>query len=234
MELPASTIFEPLKRARDADDDAEQPTKQKRVRFSDTSSTRYFEISPLHTDSSGCGSAERDGVSFRQVSEDGHSTPSILPSLPQTEVTKVEADELEIRTPTKTQDGPSADTLATQRIIRFIIKQRKINRHQITSLLREAACDHSNPPSLANIQHDACFNIEGRPTEIGTSLYHAVSRRLRALGDRIEERGKVSMLPCASNLGPAFLRPLRLLENAVALCVDQAIDRPGHSLMARG
>ncbi len=135
--------------------------------------------------------------------------------------------------PTKTQDGPSADTLVTQRIIHLLVKQREINRSQITELLREAAARPA-PPSADDSEHNPGPIAAARSTEIDAALCRAVLFRLCALGDRVEERGKASLLPCTSNLGPAFLRPLRFLASSVARCIAPPNDRPLPALMACG
>jgi hypothetical protein len=123
--------------------------------------------------------------------------------------------------------------LATQQIIRLLIKQREINRYQIEDLLREATTAHRAPyTDAASIAKGADPLPATRATDIDAALCGAVHSRLRALGDRIEERGKASMLPCTSRLGPAFLRPLRFLESSVALCAAPPARPP--ALMARG
>jgi hypothetical protein len=235
--LASSTLFQSLKRTRDSGNrDAHQSSKERRVRFSDASSTRFFETLPLQMDLTVSCEVASDEISH-QLSEVSCS-PSHAIACPLLHEPDDLKGELDIRTQTKMQDGPSAATLATQRIIRFIIKQRKINRSIIADFLRDATAACSFPPcadtSSSTIQHDSSVISVERPTEIDPALCHAVSRRLRALGDRIEERGKASMLPCASNLGPTFLRPLRLLESAVALCIALPMDQPRPSHMACG
>ena len=142
-------------------------------------------------------------------------------------------------TKTKTRDGPSTATLATNALICTLIRNRSTTKTQVADLLREAAAAiRSPPPSPPADPHtptdaDACpFSLACPHTAPSLApLCLAVHARLRALGDRIEARGRASILPCTTKLPRSFLPGLRFLMVAVAACAGPGEQR---QLMEQG
>ncbi len=98
----------------------------------------------------------------------------------------------------------------------------------MADLLREVAVPVMVPPSQTphadpyrSTDADPCADPHTcpRPAPSLAPLCQAVHGRLRALSDRIEARGKASILPCTTNLRPSFLPGLWFLMSAVAACV---------------
>jgi hypothetical protein len=196
----------------------DRPSKKMRVSFAENSSMRLCEIpAPGHEDVA--ASCEDDGTFAHEASiSDEHSAPSDC--LAMDSVT-------DIQTATKTLDGPSSVTLATNAIIRALIGNRSTNSTQVADLLREAAAAIPSPPMALPADPltdaDACAVLLQLacpgPAPSHAPLCLSVLDRLRVLSDRIEARGKASILPCTTNLQRSFLPGMRFLMSSVEACV---------------
>jgi hypothetical protein len=197
--------------------DGERPSKTRRVQFSDVSSVRFIEGSNRN----GCdleGEVEEDQHNSLDASNQLLPCPSINDST------------LDMQIVTKEQDGASAATIATQKLIRLLIKQKSISTKQVIELLGGAPVAYDTVYGQAS-DSKLCAAPDPQPvqTEVGPvlarpdpSLCLQVIERLRALGERIEKYGKAAMLPCTTNLGPNFLPAIRFLASSVAVSIPRA------------
>ncbi len=134
------------------------------------------------------------------------------------------------RTTTKTQDGPSHATLATNTLIRTLATKKSMARTQVADILQEAAAaSHNASTSPYDSKADDRPNAVSPPPH--AHLCMAVHDRLRALSERIEARGKASILPCCTRLNRSYLRALRFLIVWSTACISLEEQ---HVLMAQG
>jgi hypothetical protein len=135
------------------------------------------------------------------------------------------------QTITKTQDGPSHATLVTNTLIRTLAKKKSMSPTQVADILRKAA-NHTLTMSSCDVKvDDSPFADTPSPH---AHLCMAVHGRLRALSERIEARGKASVLLCCTNLkvlNRSYLRALQFLMVSSTACISQEEQ---HISMAQG
>jgi hypothetical protein len=105
-----------------------------------------------------------------------------------------------------------------------------VARNQVADILRKAAAaNHTLPMSSCAVKADdgSCAVSPPPPAH----LCMAVHDRLRSLSERIEARGKVSILPCCTNLNRSYLRVLQFLMVSSTACISQ---QEQHISMAQG
>ncbi len=207
------SISESSKRRCEDSLEGERPSKCRRVQFSNVSSVRFIEPSIWKECDLEAG-VENDKRDNLDVSKELLPFPSIADHDIQT----------------KQRDGTSAATLATQKLIRVLIKQKSISTKQVIELLGGGAPAVLN--DTANAQATIhCAAPDPQPVQTAVEAFLArpdpslclqVIERLRALSERIEKYGKAAMLPCTTNLGPHFLPAIRFLASSVAVNIPRA------------
>jgi hypothetical protein len=215
--------------------DCERPLKRKRVVFAEASSLRLCETIALDIENvkESCDQVKNEvGVENSLDDPSAHSDNSMQgldlaeESVSDTQIT------------TKTQDGPSPSTLATNALIHALRKNRSMSSSHVADFLREAAATICSPraqPSSPVADADPCAASQACPHKSPslTPLCLAVQERLRALSDRIEARGKASILPCTTNLRRSFLPALRFLMSATAAACASSEEKQ-RAMMEQG
>jgi hypothetical protein len=202
-----------------SDDDEKKKTR--RIFFSENSFVRFIESSDSLQSEVGHYKEET------QHNETERTTTIIPEAASSPEGSRLEATEslnhndaaFEAVVKTKTEDGPSAATIATQRLIRFLIKNRSITVKQVAHLLNQIATENRelSGPKTDILSEYRSSTDASEIQQMGDSsnrqyeLTMEVIRHLQSIGDRIETRGKASLLPCTSNLGKPFLPAIRFL-----------------------
>jgi hypothetical protein len=210
-----------IKRAHDDSFVDERPSKRKRVIFTEFCSMRQFEILlPDHE-----GTCQNNSTANVLSSCANDSAPS---AVSERCVDLLRLSVSDTQTITKTQDGPSHATLVTNNLIRTLAKKKSMSRIQVADILRKAS-NHALPMSSCDVK------VDDRPCADTPSphahLCMAVHDKLRALSERIEARGKASILPCCTNLNRSYLRALQFLTVSSTACISQ--EEP-HISMAQG
>ena len=134
------------------------------------------------------------------------------------------ADEIaEIMVPTKVTDGPPPATLATQKLLLALMNERKINRNQVLDLLNETSLHarggadivaHPREP-LDDLPEHPIVEQPPTPAPSCAALPAEVLARLHSLAERIDARGRASLLPCTTRVGRAFLPAIRFLASCI-------------------
>jgi hypothetical protein len=198
--------------------EGERPSKSRRVQFSDVSSMRYIE--PAVRNRCDCNA---------DAQEDNHESqvfPGNCLSCPM-----IDESTSDVQIVTKQRDGASAATLATQKLVRVLIKQKSISTKQVIELLLGGAPEVKDIVSSQSSDSSHCAAPDSQPAQAAVmtilarpdpSLCLQVIERLRALSNRIEKYGKAALLPCTTNLGPHFLPAIRFLASSVAVSIPRA------------
>ena len=218
---PVCLDLHETKRARDDCSVEEPPSKRKRVAFAEFSSMRRFE---MQTDLEEICDGNSTADDVTTCCNDDSASSAACEWF--ADLTSVSVSDTE--TTTKTQDGPSHATLATNTLIRTVANQKSISRTKVAELLREA--EATIPTPLTPLRADLHSTTDAAPFDVSTASAHpapnhahlcmAVRDRLRDLSERIEARGKASILPCCTNLNRSFLPALRFLMASSSSCVS--------------
>ena len=219
------------KRLCEEDVEGGRPLKRRRVVFAENSSLRHCEIAEIEIVAGSC-EVESIGVDGQRLT--GESLILEESSLLGLDLTEDSVSDTQ--TKTKTQDGPAPATLVTNALIHALKRNRSMKSSQVADFLREAATATSSPPAPARADAEppeplAVSLACPLPATSHAPLCLAVHDRLRALSDRIEARGKASILPCTTNLHRPFLPALQFLLKAVVACVSAGEQ---HALMEQG
>ncbi len=214
------SISESSKRTSEDSLEGERPAKCRRVQFSDVSSLRFIEPSVQNNvyDSDNEADLNKHDELNGSCSEEMPTCPSIANSA------------FDVQILTKQRDGAAPATIATQKLIRVLLKQRSISTKQVIELLGGAPeVDTSVKTIVPDLMQCATLDSQQAQTAAkpalarpDPSLCLQVIWRLRALSNRIEKYGKAAMLPCTTNLGPHFLPAIRFLASSVAVSIPRA------------
>ena len=125
--------------------------------------------------------------------------------------------------PTKVTDGPPPATLATQKLLLILKNERKINRNQVLYLLRTHPVHVSEGSDLVAHPREPLDDLPEYPTAEQQqppapsleALTAQVLARLHSLAERIDARGRASLLPCTTRVGRPFLPAIRFLASCI-------------------
>lgn len=181
------------------------PSKKRCVRFSDFSECKEFPADAPEVESC-LECSNSTAASTRVTQNDSEALDKDACIEKDSEIFEQEKAE-EIMIPTKVEDGPSLATTASEKLIVTLVKQGRISKAQVLETIQ-----FCSSPELT--KSDIIIPLE--PT-----ILKAVQAHLEKLRDRIATRGRASMLPSTSVMGPAFIPALDFLKMTIKEVLEQ-------------
>ena len=182
--------------------------KRKRIRFSEESNIRFFEENETFESEDDCYK-HQDAIQNSKPSE-SDQVPVVI--FEPCQKFNVEIFDNSIKT--KTDDGPAPGTLATQSLIRFLLKQKSISTSQVLDILKTSVPDIRTQSKC--MEEFLGVGGDDQRKSMEETLCLDVIHRLQTLCTRIESRGKASILPCTTSFGQPFLPAIRFLISSAS------------------
>eukprot|EP00287_Rhodomonas_sp_CCMP768_P004572 CAMPEP_0196719156 /NCGR_PEP_ID=MMETSP1091-20130531/2215_1 /TAXON_ID=302021 /ORGANISM="Rhodomonas sp., Strain CCMP768" /LENGTH=285 /DNA_ID=CAMNT_0042060043 /DNA_START=211 /DNA_END=1068 /DNA_ORIENTATION=+ len=137
---------------------------------------------------------------------------------------------------TKEDDGPSAENVATQALVVGLIERKLSGASAVVDHLRSTirkkaqffdgdqqpagVCDHEHnaAPEPCGPPSSPCSKMSGEDED---AVFAKVVSRMQVLIDRIEARGRATLLPSTAQIGPPFVPALKFLQRAIRTCTPK-------------
>mmetsp|Transcript_15002 Transcript_15002/g.35555 ORF Transcript_15002/g.35555 Transcript_15002/m.35555 type:complete len:327 (-) Transcript_15002:208-1188(-) len=156
------------------------------------------------------------------------------------EVPRKDEDEMVVKT--KEDDGPSTENVATQALVVGLIERKLSGASAVVDALRstirktEPKTDLEDQPAGVCDDAQAGDEPNGPPSSPKNSrarseqeVFELVVSRMQLLIDRIESRGRATLLPSTAQIGPPFVPALKFLQRAIRSCGPRLASPLAHS-----
>mmetsp|Transcript_19946 Transcript_19946/g.47492 ORF Transcript_19946/g.47492 Transcript_19946/m.47492 type:complete len:335 (+) Transcript_19946:227-1231(+) len=144
-------------------------------------------------------------------------------------------DDDELMVKTKDVDGPSPENVATQALVAGLVERKLRNASSIVDALRATIKKAQQPltPTLEDQPAGACDDAQPGAKPHGPSfpansrarseqeVFELVVSRMQLLIERIESRGRATLLPSTATIGPPFVPALKFLQRAIRSCAPR-------------